>query len=72
MKTRSFLYVDECVEAVRRLMNSSFAGPLNIGSDEIISINKLVKIVMDIAGKKPSIKHIPSPMVFVTAVPTTG
>ncbi len=60
-QTRTFLYVDECVEAVRRLMESDFAGPVNIGSDELISINDLAAMVMDIAGKKVSLRHIPGP-----------
>ena len=61
-QTRSFLYVDDCVEAVRRLMTSSFAGPVNIGSEEMVTINQLAEMVMRIAGKKLSIKHIPGPM----------
>ena len=62
-QTRSFLYIDECLEGIRRLMDSDFAGPVNIGSDEIISINDLVEMVKDIAGK-PNIKinHIPGPL----------
>jgi GDP-D-mannose 3',5'-epimerase len=62
IQTRSFLFIDECLEGVRRLMDSeSFSGPVNIGSEEMVSINKMAKIVMDIAGKKISIKHIPGP-----------
>ncbi|RAJ94594.1 nucleoside-diphosphate-sugar epimerase [Larkinella arboricola] len=61
-QTRSFLYVTECVEAVRRLVNSEFVGPVNIGSEEMLSINDLVKMVAEIAGKKISIKHIPGPL----------
>jgi nucleoside-diphosphate-sugar epimerase len=61
-QTRSFLYVDECLEGVRRLMNSDFMGPVNIGSEEMISINGLVQMVMDIAGKKVNIKHIEGPL----------
>ena len=61
-QTRSFLYVDECVEAVRRLMNSSFAGPINIGSEEMVTINQLAQMIMEIAGKKLSIKHISGPL----------
>lgn len=60
-QTRSFLYIDECIEGVRRLMNSDFQGPVNIGSDEMISINDLVKMVARIAGKEISIKHIEGP-----------
>ena len=61
-QTRSFLYIDECIEAVRRLMNSSFMGPVNIGSEEMVSINQLAKMIMEIAGKKQTINHIPGPL----------
>ena len=61
-QTRSFLYVDECLEGVRRLVESDFKGPVNIGSDEMVSINQLAVLAMDIAGKKQSIKHIPGPL----------
>lgn len=61
-QTRSFLYIDECLEGVERLMKSTFAGPVNIGSDEMISINNLAKMVMDISGKKLNIKHITGPL----------
>ena len=61
-QTRSFLYVDECLEGIRRLMDSDFAGPVNIGSDEMISLNGLAEMAMDIAGKKVLIKHIPGPL----------
>jgi GDP-D-mannose 3',5'-epimerase len=60
-QTRSFLYIDECVEAVRRFMESDFNGPLNIGSEEMVSINKLAEIVMQIANKKLTIKNISGP-----------
>ncbi len=61
-QTRSFLYVDECVEATIRLTRSDWAGPVNIGSDEMVTINQLANIAMDIAGKKLSIKHIDGPL----------
>jgi GDP-D-mannose 3', 5'-epimerase len=61
-QTRSFLYIDECLEAVRRLMNSDFIGPVNIGSEEMVTINKLAELVMSIAGKTLSIKHISGPL----------
>ncbi|GAJ09124.1 unnamed protein product, partial [marine sediment metagenome] len=61
-QTRSFLYIDECLEAVRRLMDSDFIGPVNIGSEEMVTINQLAEIVMDIAGKTLTIKHIPGPL----------
>ena len=61
-QTRSYLYVDECLEGVRRLMDSDFAGPVNIGSEEMVSLNQLAKMVMEIAGKDLSIKHIEGPL----------
>jgi nucleoside-diphosphate-sugar epimerase len=61
-QTRSFLYIDECLEGVRRLMESEFTGPVNIGSEEMVSINKLAEMVMRIAGKKLAIKHISGPL----------
>jgi len=61
-QTRSFLYIDECLEGVLRLMNSDFLGPVNIGSDEMISINNLAKMIMEIVGKNLQIKHIPGPL----------
>lgn len=61
-QTRSFLYIDECLEGVKRLMDSDFMGPVNIGSDEMVSINQLAEMAMDIAGKNLSIKHIPGPL----------
>jgi nucleoside-diphosphate-sugar epimerase len=57
-QTRSFLYVDECVEGVRRLMDSCFAGPVNIGSEEMVSINQLAELLIAIAGKRLGIRHI--------------
>ena len=61
-QTRSFLYIDECVEGVMKLMNSNFAGPVNIGSDEMVTINQLVDIVSNIEGKNLIKKHIPGPL----------
>lgn len=61
-QTRSFLYIDECIEATRRLMGSDFMGPVNIGSDEMVTINELAGIIMDIAGKKLSVTHIEGPL----------
>ena len=61
-QTRSFLYIDECIEAVRRLMNSDFEGPVNIGSEEMVTINQLAEMIMTIAKKKLTIKHIPGPL----------
>ncbi len=51
LQTRSFLLVDECVEGIIRLMNSKFSGPVNIGSEEMVTINKLAKIAIEISGK---------------------
>jgi GDP-D-mannose 3', 5'-epimerase len=60
-QTRSFLFIDECIEAVLRLVNSNFSGPVNIGSEEMISINNLAKMVIDFSNKDISIKNIPGP-----------
>jgi len=61
-QTRSFLYIDECLEGVRRLMQSDFIGPVNIGSEEMVTINQLAEMVMEIAKKKLKITHIPGPL----------
>lgn len=61
-QTRSFLFIDECLEGVRRLVESDFTGPVNIGSEEMVTINQLAEMIMEIAGKKLSIKHIPGPL----------
>jgi nucleoside-diphosphate-sugar epimerase len=60
-QTRSFLYIDECIEGILKLMESDFIGPVNIGSDEMVTINDLVKYVIDISGKEVYIKHIEGP-----------
>lgn len=63
LQTRSFLYVNECLEGVRKLMDSqTFFGPVNIGSEEMVTINQLAEIAMEIAGKKLTIKHIDGPL----------
>jgi len=62
LQTRSFLYVDECIEATRKFMNSSFSGPVNIGSEEMVTINELVDLVLDIADKNLVIRHIDGPL----------
>jgi nucleoside-diphosphate-sugar epimerase len=61
-QTRTFLYIDECLEGVWRLMKSSVQGPVNIGSDELISINGLAEMATTIAGKKLAFKHISGPL----------
>ncbi|HTV30617.1 MAG TPA: NAD-dependent epimerase/dehydratase family protein, partial [Xanthobacteraceae bacterium] len=62
LQTRSFLYIDECVEGSFRLARSAHEGPFNIGSEEMVTINQLASMVMDIAGKKLEIEHIPGPL----------
>ena len=62
LQTRSFLYIDECIEATYRLMQSDFIGPVNIGSEEMVSINQLVDITAKVAGKNISKKHIDGPL----------
>jgi nucleoside-diphosphate-sugar epimerase len=59
LQTRSFLYVDECVEGVLRLTRSDFEGPVNIGSEEMVTINDLAKMAIDISGKNITIKNVP-------------
>ena len=61
-QTRSFLYIDECVEGTRRFVDSGFSGPVNIGSEEMVTINQLAEMVMLIAGKKLTTKYIPGPL----------
>jgi nucleoside-diphosphate-sugar epimerase len=61
LQTRSFLYIDECLDGIARLMGSDFAGPVNIGSEEMISIDGLARMAMDIAGKPLRIRHVPGP-----------
>lgn len=60
-QTRSFLYIDDCVDAVLRFMQSDFQGPVNIGSEEMITINGLAQMVMFVADKEVHIKHIEGP-----------
>jgi GDP-D-mannose 3', 5'-epimerase len=62
MQTRSFLYIDSCIEAVQRLMASDFMGPVNIGSEEMVTINDLAEVIMDMAGKRLGIRHIAGPL----------
>lgn len=62
-QTRSFLYVDECLEGILKLMaHDTFTGPVNIGSEEMVTINQLAEIAMEISGKKLKIKHIKGPL----------
>jgi nucleoside-diphosphate-sugar epimerase len=63
LQTRSFLYIDECLEGVSRLMESdTFFGPVNIGSEEMVTINGMAQTIMEIAGKKLGVKHVPGPL----------
>ena len=60
-QTRSFLYIDECIEGIRKLMESDFMGPVNLGSDEMVTINQLVDMAKSVDNKKISNKHIEGP-----------
>ena len=64
-QTRSFLYIDECLEGIRRLMESDCKEPLNIGSDEVISINDFAQMIIDISEKEVVIKNIDVPQLGV-------
>ena len=62
LQTRSFLFIDECIEATRRLMESDFMGPVNIGSEEMVTINELVDIAAKVANKKVEKVHVDGPL----------
>jgi nucleoside-diphosphate-sugar epimerase len=62
LQTRSFLYIDECIEATRRLMESEWLGPVNIGSEEMVTIDQLVDTAAKVAGKKIKKNHIDGPL----------
>ncbi|MBK7466863.1 MAG: NAD-dependent epimerase/dehydratase family protein [Saprospiraceae bacterium] len=61
-QTRSFLYIDECIEGIRKLMNSEFSGPVNLGSEEMVSINQFVDMIAKIANKRILKNHIEGPL----------
>lgn len=61
-QTRSFLYIDECIEGTLRLMRSDFEGPVNIGSDEMVSINALAAMAIRLSGKRLRIENVPGPL----------
>lgn len=61
-QTRSFLFIDECLDGLLRLMRSDFQGPVNIGSEEMVSIDQFARMIMEIPGKKLSIRHISGPI----------
>jgi len=69
LQTRSFLYIDECIEGTLRLCRSDWTGPVNMGSDEMVSINQLADIVAQIAGKSIQKKHIQGPWESGAAIP---
>ncbi len=60
-QTRSFCYIDDCVEGVLRLMNSDVREPINIGSEEMVSMNDMAQLVLGLAGKTSKLLHIPGP-----------
>ncbi len=60
-QTRSFLYIDDCVEGILRLMKSDVNEPLNVGSEEMVSIDQLAQMIIDISGKKITLKHVEGP-----------
>jgi GDP-D-mannose 3',5'-epimerase len=60
-QTRSFTYIDDCVDGVLKLMESDITEPINIGSDHMISMNDMAKLIMSFEGKNLPIKHIPGP-----------
>jgi nucleoside-diphosphate-sugar epimerase len=62
LQTRSFLYIDECIEATRRMMESDFIGPVNIGSEEMVTINQLVDTAAKVSGKNVEKNHIDGPL----------
>jgi nucleoside-diphosphate-sugar epimerase len=62
LQTRSFLFIDECIEATRRLVDGDFVGPVNIGSEEMVTINQLVDTVAKVSGKNVEKQHIDGPL----------
>jgi nucleoside-diphosphate-sugar epimerase len=63
MQTRSFLYIDDCIDGIRALMNQpAFHGPVNIGSEEMISLNDFARLIMSVAGRRLTIRNIPGPV----------
>lgn len=61
-QTRSFMYIDDCIEGIHRLMASNYSQPINIGSDRMVSINNLVQLISNIASKPVNITNIPGPV----------
>jgi nucleoside-diphosphate-sugar epimerase len=60
-QTRSFMYIDDCLDGIRAIMNSNATEPLNIGSEEMISINDFTKMIINISGKSLFIGYVPGP-----------
>jgi nucleoside-diphosphate-sugar epimerase len=60
-QTRSFCHVDDCVEGIHRLMHSDFGGPLNLGTDQVVTINQLAMMIMEISGKDLGLVHVDGP-----------
>ena len=69
-QTRSFLFIDECIEATRRLMDSDFEGPVNIGSEEMVTINTLADTAAKVSGKEITKTILMDLLVFVDVIPT--
>lgn len=61
-QTRSFLFIDECLEGTVRLMRNPHTGPVNIGSEEMVTIDRLAQLVMEIAGKNLTLRHVDGPL----------
>ena len=61
-QTRSFLYIEDCLDGIQKLMNSNYEGPVNIGSEEMISINELGKLIIEYSGKKIAISNVEGPI----------
>ncbi|HRI28840.1 MAG TPA: NAD-dependent epimerase/dehydratase family protein [Chitinophagales bacterium] len=61
-QTRSFLYIDDCIEGILKVMHSPHTGPFNVGSEEMISINDFAQMIISISGKQLSLKHISGPI----------
>jgi nucleoside-diphosphate-sugar epimerase len=62
LQTRSFLFIDDCLEATTRLLRSDWSGPVNIGSEQMVTINQLAQIIMQIANKQVTLNHIKGPL----------
>lgn len=61
-QTRSFLYISECIQGIHRIQNSDYSDPINLGSNRMVSINELARLIATIANKQISIKNIPGPV----------